>query len=87
MISIFGGLSILVFVLCVAGLVLHHRVMKRRWRLDAAEEQLDDMESSEDYSSEEYDAALREHNEAQTDYADCVSRFPGNWVAKLLHLP
>jgi len=87
MISLFGVASIVVFALCVAGLVLHRRVMKRRWRLDAAEELLDELEASADFSPEEYDAATHEYDEALADYTAYTARFPGNMLAKILHLP
>jgi len=47
MITFFGGASLVILALCVGGLVLHHRTMKKRWRVDAALELLDEIETAE----------------------------------------
>ncbi|MCL2364820.1 MAG: hypothetical protein FWC71_09185 [Defluviitaleaceae bacterium] len=86
MITLFGGASLVVFALCVTGLVLHHRVMKKRWRIDAALELLDEMEASEAIEADKI-AAEQEYEAAQADYDMSVSRFPGNVMKAILHLP
>jgi len=95
MITFFGGASLVILALCVAGLVLHHRVMKKRWRVDAALELLDEMgfaddiddESEKQFSPEDKTAAIHEYEAAQADYVAYVSRFPGNIIKSILLLP
>jgi len=58
MISLFGVVSFIVLVICGAGLVLHHFVMKKRVQLDEAiaaltEKLRDNYEDSEYYSEQE----------------------------------
>ena len=82
MITFFGGASLVIFALCVAGLVLHHRVMKQRWRVDAALDLLDEMEMAEADKT----AAVQEYEVALAEYTAYVARFPGNIIKSILQL-
>jgi len=100
MITFFGGASLVIFALCVAGLVLHHLVMKKRWRVDAAFDRLEELQLAEQdaieaaattpempFTPEDEIAAAEEFEAAQADYAAYVSRFPGNVLKVVLNLP
>ena len=87
MITSFGIVSLIVFFLCVAGLVLHYSVMKHRTRLDLALEALEILAEEDETTDEKYTAAQEEYDNALTAYKACISRFPGNVVAKVLGLP
>ena len=88
MISLFGGISLLVFLLSIGVLALHYYVMKRRTRLDLAIEALDEaLEIAEETNAPDPAEARQEYEAALAQYNACVSRFPGNIVAKILSLP
>jgi len=108
-ITFFGGVSLVIFAVCVVGLVLHRRVMKKCWRMEAALERLTEIETAEldaidvaeletittgnettpvmTFSREDEIAASEEFEAAHADYTAYVSRFPGNVVKAILHLP
>ncbi|MCL2202662.1 MAG: LemA family protein [Defluviitaleaceae bacterium] len=83
MISAFGVVSLVVFLVCCVGLVLHFQLMKRRERADKAiqiwESMDDEMEDKplDDLVQGDAEAALREYNAY-------ISRFPGIIMAKIL---
>jgi hypothetical protein len=89
MVSLFGVVSLIVFVLCCAGLVLHYHVMKRRARLDEALQRIEESREDEaDVLTESgFEALNREYEAAYADYQTCISRFPGIIMAKILQLP
>ena len=84
MISVFGGVSAVIAVVCIMALVLHFKLMQRRSLVDDAFAKINELLQEEDVLDEDIKNATKAYNDAVGHYNMYISEFPGRVIASLV---
>jgi len=88
MISVFGAISAIIAVVCIAVLVLHFKLMKKRGPVDDAFAQINELLYRQEHEEEALDTevkdAIKAYNDAVGHYNAYISKLPGIVIAGLV---